>query len=209
MAGADDTRRAHDERATDWIDDALSAADRDAFEREMEADPALAREVKELEGVVRGLRRMPVEAAPSDFLRAVQSRIRRRSRGRYYGARELTRYRFPYEAVINAILLGLLMAVYIISMPTPDDVPVPVAPALAERLAAPSAAVEALAPFGRVNVEPATAAGDVTLRVVVPATRVDAVKSAVIGLPRIVDVTVLPAANDQVSVRVTVRASGP
>jgi anti-sigma factor RsiW len=209
MAGADDTRWAHDARATDWIDDAMSVADRESFEREMAADPTLAREVKELEVVVRGLRRMPVEEAPADFLRAVQSRIRRRSRGRYYGARELTRYRFPYEAVINAILLGLLMAVYIISMPTPDGTPVPVAPALAERLAAPSAAVEALAPFGRVSVEPATAAGDVTLRVVVPGAQVDAVKAAVIGLPRIVDVTVLPAASDQVSVRVTVRASGP
>lgn len=209
MAAADDTRRAHDERATDWIDETMSAEEREAFVEELAADAALAGEVKELEVVVRALRRMPAEQAPSDFLRAVQSRIRRRSRGRYYGGRDLARYRFPYEAVINAILLGLLMAVYMISMPTPDDAPVPVAPTLAERLAAPTAVVEALAPFGRVSVEQPTVAGDVTLRVVVPATRVEAVKSAVIGLTGIIDVTVLPAANDQVSVRVTVRASGP
>ncbi|TNF30092.1 MAG: hypothetical protein EP329_14255 [Deltaproteobacteria bacterium] len=209
----DETRLARDEQVdeqvTDWLDDTLTAPDREAFERELEADPALAREVKELETVVRALRRMPAEDAPPDFLRAVQGKIRRRSRGRFYGERALTRYRFPYEAVINAILLGLLMAVYIISMPTPDETPVPVAPAVAEGMAASSQAIEALAPFGTVALEPSAAPGEVALRVVVPSASVDAVKHALSAVSAVTRVDVTPTGDGQATVRVVVRAGAP
>lgn len=156
-----------DARASDWLDESLDPAARAEFEAELEADPELAREVKRLEAVVVGLRRLPPVDAPPDLLRGVQGRIRRRSRGRYYGSRVPTRYRFPYEAVVNAILLGLLMAVYIISMPTPDDEPV-AAPPVAERVDA-DAARTFLEGFGEVAVDPAEADG--TLLVVTPTER--------------------------------------
>lgn len=157
-----------DARASDWLDDSLDAAARADFEAELEADPALAREVKQLEEVVVGLRRLPQVPAPPDLLRGVQGRIRRRSRGRYYGSRVPTRYRFPYEAVVNGILLGLLMAVYIISMPTPDDEPVP-PPPVAERVDA-DAARTFLARFGDVvAVDPGDPSQGVTVFIVTPA----------------------------------------
>jgi len=209
LATAEQIDEQGDEQVTDWLDDTLTGPDREAFERELEADPALAREVKELETVVRALRRLPPEDAPPDFLRAVQGKIRRRSRGRYYGARALTRYRFPYEAVINAILLGLLMAVYIISMPTPDGTPVPVAPAVAEGMAASNQAIEALAPFGTVAVEPSAARGEVALRVVVPSARVDAVKQALSAVSAVTRVDVTPTGEGQATVRVRVRVGAP
>jgi|GEM_PF-1412468 len=219
MATADDARRARqqqveademvDESVFAWLDDTMSPTDREAFERELDGDPDRAREVKDIEAVVRQLRRLPAEEAPADFLRGVQHRIRRRTRGRHYGNRDLTRYRFPYEAVINGILLGLLMAIYIISMPTPDDTPVPVAPAVAEGMAASNQVIETLAPYGTVAIEPSTAPGEVALRVMVPNTQVDIVKRALADLPSVTRVDVTPALDGRSTFRVGVRAGGP
>ena len=113
-----------DERLTDFIDERMGPAERSRFEAELEADPELEAEVRGLEGVVSALRRIPVAPAPDDFLVAVKSRIRRRTRGRVFGMK--VRYRFPYEAVINGVLLAILMAMYIIAMPSASDMPLPV-----------------------------------------------------------------------------------
>ncbi|MFT7581518.1 MAG: hypothetical protein ACI9MR_003196 [Myxococcota bacterium] len=108
-----------DERATDWIDNRLEAEDQAAFEAAIAADPELAASTRDLEEVVRTLRTLPIEDAPDDFLRAVQSRIRRRSRGRHFGV--AVGFRFPYEAIISGLLIFLLVIVYMMSMPPTTD----------------------------------------------------------------------------------------
>lgn len=101
-----------DERASDWVDALMDQREREAFERELADDPALAAELESFEQTVRVLRRMPQPSAPDDFLQAVQSRIRRRSRGRWFGF-EQARGRFPYEAAFNIVLIGILCALYL------------------------------------------------------------------------------------------------
>jgi len=179
-----------DARASAWLDDDLSREEREAFERELASDPELAREMKALERVVGAVRALPPAEAPADFLRTVQHRIRRRSRGRYFGRRELPRYRFPYEAVINGILLGILMAVYIIAMPTPDDTPVPVAPALTARAAGPQAVRDVLERFGTVSVAAPAASGAVAFELTVPLTAVEALRAELAGRFPAVEVAV-------------------
>jgi len=103
-----------DERASEWVDALMDEREREAFERELAEDPELALELERFEQTVEILRRMPQPAAPDDFLKAVQSRIRRRSRGRWYGF-EQAKTRFPYEAAFNIVLIGILFALYLSS----------------------------------------------------------------------------------------------
>ncbi len=120
-----------DERWSDWIDAQMDKRERDAFERELEDDPELRRELEAFQQTVGVLRRMPPAQAPDDFLQQVQSRIRRRTTGRFYG--EQWKTRFPYEAAFNLVLLGLMMALYITAMPKPDPEPIPVRAEAMER----------------------------------------------------------------------------
>jgi len=181
-----------DERASDWLDERMDATERRRFEAELEGDPTLARELEGLEAVVTTLRGLPVEEAPSDFLDAVKSRIRRRSRGRYFSFR--FKYRFPYEAVVNGILIGLLMAVYIISMPMGDELVVAVGPeASRQGVAGPSAAAALLTRFGAVEVEHASADGrEVVYRAVVRGELVPALVEEMTLYPDLVLLDVTP-----------------
>lgn len=196
-----------DERASDWVEGTLSGPERERFERELEADPELAREIKDFERVVGALRALPPAEAPPDFLRAVQHRIRRRSRGRYFGRRELTRVRFPYEAVINGILLGLLMAVYIIAMPPADGTPVPLAPALVARAEAPAAVRTVLEGFGTVAVAPTGSDAAVVFTLAVAADRIEALRAELARFPevRLSEAGAADPSRRQLSVTVPVR----
>ena len=115
------------------VDDRLDASERAALERALEEDPGLRRELDELRAAVAVLRHLPPADAPDDFLRAVQSRIRRRTQGRYFGV-ATPRYRFQIEAVFNILLIALLFALYLLATPAADPPPVP----LRERPAAPT-----------------------------------------------------------------------
>ncbi len=103
-----------DERASEWVDALMDEREREAFGRELANDPELAAELQRFEQTVEILRRMPRPQAPDDFLEAVQSRIRRRSRGRWYGFQQASA-RFPFEAAFNIVLIGILFALYLSS----------------------------------------------------------------------------------------------
>ena len=106
------------------VDGDIPAAERAALERALDEDPALRRELDDLRDTVSVLRHLPPAQAPDDFLRAVQSRIRRRTQGRYFGV-GAPRYRFQIEAVFNVLLIALLFALYLLATPAPDPPPVP------------------------------------------------------------------------------------
>lgn len=115
-----------DERLSEWVDALMEDRERHAFEAELEDDPALREELEQFEQTLEVLRRMPSQRAPADFLAGVQSRIRRRTRGRFYAA--LTKARFPYEAAFNILLIAILLALYMTSMGKSDGELRPVRP---------------------------------------------------------------------------------
>lgn len=201
------TTEAIDERATDWLDDRMSGDERKAFEAELAADPDLAAEVEGLDTVVRTLRRLPGADAPPDFLRAVQSRLRRRSRGRYFGLQ--VRYRFPYEAVINGILLASLVVLYMMAMPAADITPTPMSPELLRRGSAmPAIGAAVLHHYGRVEVVSATDDGDeVVYDVVLPADRVAELEDELGLYPDLERLEVATASAAAGTKRVRVRAT--
>lgn len=114
-----------EEKMNAWLDRQLPPADSRAFEDELAQHPDRDSEAKRLAGVVSQLRHLPVEKAPSNLLAQVQSDIRQRSRGRYFGYH--WKYRFPYEALINSLLLIGAVIVYVALRPAPPRL-IPVEP---------------------------------------------------------------------------------
>jgi anti-sigma factor RsiW len=62
--------------------------------------------------VVSGLHRLP---PPGEFVDRVEQKIRRRSRGRFYGP-ESALSRFPFEWISLAIILFVALAIYLFSV---------------------------------------------------------------------------------------------
>lgn len=124
--GAPEPERAlapDDERMNAWLDRQLGPADAKAFESELDTDPARRKEVKTLAGVLAKLRELPDEKAPSHLLEDVQSDIRHRTRGRYFGYH--WKYRFPWEALVNSLLLIGAVVLYVsMRAETPRLIPV-------------------------------------------------------------------------------------
>jgi anti-sigma factor RsiW len=58
------------------------------------------------------LSRMRATHAPKDFLDAVQGRIRKRSRGRFFGRRPDFTARLPYE-VLSVVMLIAILAIFL------------------------------------------------------------------------------------------------
>lgn len=162
-----------EDRLTAWLDAEMDERELQAFESEFAQDPELEAEARSLETTVELLRRMPSAEAPNDFLTAVQSRIRRRSRGRYFGYDG--KIRFPYEAAFSVVLIGLMFALYIVSMQ--PAVGPPVKAVSGASLEAPLAGshLETLGAFGSVS------AGETAdlYRVVLPSEQLPGLKQAV------------------------------
>jgi len=97
----------------DAIEGTLDAAQKNGFEAALAADPELREELEAYRAVIGGAARLATqddEAAP-DLLHGVQSRLRKRSRGRFY------RDRFAEQArprsvvpVLAGILVALMLA---------------------------------------------------------------------------------------------------
>ena len=117
----------HDPRFDEWVDDRLDRHERQAFERVLAEDDELRGELDAYAAPVHMLRHLPPVSAPPGLLRGVQRRIRRQSRGRWYGhASVSTRLRFPWEATFNIVLIALLFATYLGAVPPRDPQPAPV-----------------------------------------------------------------------------------
>lgn len=201
-----------DPRISAWLDGDLDAEELRRFESQLEWDSELDDAAETMAAAVGHLRAMPVAQAPPDFLQAVQSRIRRRSRGRWF-AIDAPKLRFPFEAAISVVLIGLLAGVYLSAVPAADGDPVPLEPLFALGTAETDTVAAVLGTYGEVVVSRGSVAADgLTLRVTVPRARVAGLKGELALYPqaRVLDDTLPAAAEGQVEVRVRVaRPAGP
>lgn len=81
------------------------------------SDAELEGESQTLAGLLATLKANPPDSAPKSLLFEVQEELRQRSRGRYYA--EHWKHRFPYEAILQAMLLVGALIVYALAVPEP------------------------------------------------------------------------------------------
>jgi len=97
----------------------LTQDEREEFESRLEKDEPFRRDYQTFVGIMGGLRDLPLQFAPDDFVDQVTSRIRRRSRGRFFAENYLYRHRVPYE-VIAVVMMAVMAAAYMM-MESPRD----------------------------------------------------------------------------------------
>lgn len=97
----------------------LTASEREAFEGQLERDEGFRKNYDEFVHIMTGLRALPFEFAPDDFVDKVESRIRRRSKGRFFAANYLYTSRVPYEVI--ALVMMVVMASAYMMMEAPRD----------------------------------------------------------------------------------------
>ncbi|MEZ4265516.1 MAG: hypothetical protein R3F39_03990 [Myxococcota bacterium] len=201
-----------DPRISAWLDGDLDAEELRRFESELEWDSELDDAAETMAAAVGHLRAMPSAQAPPDFLDAVQSRIRRRSRGRWF-AIEAAKLRFPFEAAVSVVLIGLLAGVYLSAVPPADGDPVPLEPIFSLGTAETETVAAVLGSYGEVVVSRGSVAPDgLTLRATVPRDRVAGLRSELALYPQahVLDEPLPAPAEGQVEIRVRVaRTPGP
>ena len=97
----------------------LTAQEREEFETKLDEDDAFRRSYDEFVNIMSGLRTLPFEFAPDDFVDKVESRIRRRSNGRFFAESLLYSSRVPYEVI--ALVMMVVMAAAWMLMESPRD----------------------------------------------------------------------------------------
>ncbi len=105
-------------RIMDFLDGEMSDEERSAFEADLTRDPELQRSLEALQSTMGVVQSLQMKFAPDDFVREVESKVRTRSRGRFFGYQALYTSRIPYEVfavVAIAIMAGMWM------MSSPDD----------------------------------------------------------------------------------------
>lgn len=102
-----------------YIEGDLSERERAEFRARLEDDPELERELEDFAAVVDGVRNLPFQFAPDDFVDNVTNRIRKRSSGRFFDESFLYSTRTPYEAI--AVVMIAVMAAAWILMGMPRD----------------------------------------------------------------------------------------
>jgi hypothetical protein len=86
-------------------------------EDETVSDAELEGEAQTLAVLLATLKSRPPETAPRNLLFEVQEQLRQRSRGRYFA--DHWKHRFPYEALIQALLLVGAIVIYALAVPEP------------------------------------------------------------------------------------------
>lgn len=102
-----------------FVDDELSTDERAAFMERLESDPEFRSAWDDFSFVIESMQKLPFQFAPDDFVHQVQSRIRTRSRGRFFAEELLFRSRVPYEVV--ALVMIIVMAAAYLFMEAPPD----------------------------------------------------------------------------------------
>ncbi|MGM0554804.1 MAG: hypothetical protein ACQEVA_00310 [Myxococcota bacterium] len=102
-----------------YLEGDLSEREREEFREELDQDPQLERDFEDFRAVVDGVRGLPFQFAPDDFVDNVTNRIRRRSSGRFFAESFLYSTRTPYEAI--AVVMIAVMAAAWILMDMPRD----------------------------------------------------------------------------------------
>ena len=94
-----------------WDKD-LPQADVSALEEHLRSCVVCRREYQTFERTVGAVAQLHKMVAPPEFADGVRTRIRQRSRGRFFTPRKLAE-RIPYE-LFSLVMLGLILAIYIV-----------------------------------------------------------------------------------------------
>jgi len=109
---------AADDRLDLWLDGRLSEDERVRFEAELEHNPEQKQEAHSLASMLSVVRNLPEERAPRTMLADVQDRLRGQTGGRVYGGPKL-HVRFPYEALVQSLLLIGAVLFFALASPRP------------------------------------------------------------------------------------------
>lgn len=102
-----------------YLDGELSEGEVRAFKERLLKEPEFREGWEEFSQVMGGLRALPMEFAPNDFVDKVQSRIRTRSKGKFFADSIIYKQRTPYEVV--AIVMLIVMASAYLFLGAPHD----------------------------------------------------------------------------------------
>lgn len=102
-----------------YFEGELTGDERADFDSRLERDDSFRRSYDEFVDIMGGLRSLPFEFAPDDFVERVTSRIRTRSRGRFFTENYLYGTRVPYEVI--AIVMIIVMAASYMLVEAPRD----------------------------------------------------------------------------------------
>jgi hypothetical protein len=111
MVGAVDHARATELFSAYWDED-LGPGDLGALEEHLKSCVVCRREYETFQKTVGALGTLHRFTAPPDFAEGVHSRIRKRSKGRFFTPRKMAE-RIPYE-VFSLLMLGLILAIYVV-----------------------------------------------------------------------------------------------
>jgi anti-sigma factor RsiW len=95
-----------------YWDEELAPTELSALEEHLKSCVVCRREYQTFEKAVGALGTLHKFTAPPDFAAGVHSRIRKRSKGRFFTPRRMAE-RIPYE-VFSLVMLGLILAIYIV-----------------------------------------------------------------------------------------------
>ena len=102
-----------------YIEGDLDRSEREDFARRLETDPEFRKAWEQFERIMGGIRRLPMEFAPDDFVDRVRGRIRTRSNGRFFAENMLFNDHMPYEVV--AVVMMIVMATTYLFFGAPPD----------------------------------------------------------------------------------------
>ncbi|MEZ4459286.1 MAG: hypothetical protein R3E66_06085 [bacterium] len=102
-----------------YIEGDLDRGEREDFARRLETDPEFRKAWEQFERIMGGIRRLPMEFAPDDFVDRVRGRIRTRSNGRFFAENMLFNDHMPYEVV--AVVMMIVMATTYLFFGAPPD----------------------------------------------------------------------------------------
>ena len=109
-----------DERFAAYVDEEMSADERQAFEQLLEEDADLRAQLDDYRETVDVIRGLGIEFAPDDFVGNVEQKIRHRSRGRFFGRDLIYGSRIPYE-VFAALMAAVMATLYLFGQPKEHD----------------------------------------------------------------------------------------
>ena len=95
-----------------YWDRELAETEKGALEEHLRSCVVCRREYQTFEQAVNAVGSLHKMVAPPDFADGVRTKIRKRSRGRFFNPKKLAE-RIPYE-VFSLVMLGLILAIYVV-----------------------------------------------------------------------------------------------
>ena len=93
-----------------YWDRELGAGESAQLEEHLRSCVVCRREYNEFEKMLGGLKQFETQLAPQGFVKGVATRVRKKSRGRFFSSRRSLE-RIPYE-MFSVVMLAILLAIY-------------------------------------------------------------------------------------------------